>query len=463
MADFGSIGFGTLEPGNGNLEEQMSFSGVTQNTNGTATLTGIKNVLFLSPYTQTSGLAKTHAGSTTFIISNTSGFYDRFVAKDDDGTISETLTFTNPNYPRMDTDTPFPTDDEQLATKGYADSLTFSGAPNASTTQKGIVQLPTQAQVDAKTAVGSTGAFLALTPDKQRSTLYSDYVLDTGSPNVIVITPSPAISAYAAGQQFSFKLLNANTSPTVTINVNGLGAKNLQKLDGLTSLAASDMTAGEIIVVEYDGTNAQIISPLSGTVNAPGTPSQGETIYYNGSGYVRLPVGVSGQFLETQGSGANPKWNNAPAHQILDVSQPSFVLSTNSSPHIISSYSFPAIAANQTIWIRGAVLHNNGNAAGIGTTYIKMNGITIFSIGTSLANASIQHDIDVFVSVPTPASSQTYYGTITVDGSPYTTIRGIASADISSAFTFSVSAQSTTANSNNDTVTVQYLSAFILG
>ena len=45
MTDFGSVGFGTLEPGNGTLEEQISFTGATQNANGTATLTGIKSVL----------------------------------------------------------------------------------------------------------------------------------------------------------------------------------------------------------------------------------------------------------------------------------------------------------------------------------------------------------------------------------------------------------------------------------
>lgn len=81
MSDFGSIGFGTLDPGNGALEEQISFTGVVQNANGTATLSGVHSIAFLTPYTSTSGLAKTHAGSTTFVISNTSGFYNQLTAK----------------------------------------------------------------------------------------------------------------------------------------------------------------------------------------------------------------------------------------------------------------------------------------------------------------------------------------------------------------------------------------------
>ena len=94
MADFGSIGFGTISPGNGTLEEQISFAGITQNANGTATLTTVKSVMFKAPYTQSTGLSKTHAGSTPFVISNTAGFYDKLASKTDDETIAGIWTFT---------------------------------------------------------------------------------------------------------------------------------------------------------------------------------------------------------------------------------------------------------------------------------------------------------------------------------------------------------------------------------
>src|SRR5258708_431916 len=68
--DFGSIGYATIEPGNNNLEEQISFSGLTNNADGTTTLTGVHSVEFAEPYTSTSGLLKTHAGSTTLVITN---------------------------------------------------------------------------------------------------------------------------------------------------------------------------------------------------------------------------------------------------------------------------------------------------------------------------------------------------------------------------------------------------------
>ena len=94
MTDFGNKGFITLEPGNGAYEEQISFSGVTQNANGTATLTGVKSVIFIDPYTETSGLAKTHAGSTEAVISNTAGFYAELASKVNDETISGEWVFT---------------------------------------------------------------------------------------------------------------------------------------------------------------------------------------------------------------------------------------------------------------------------------------------------------------------------------------------------------------------------------
>lgn len=36
--------------------------------------------------------------------------------------------------------------------------------------------------------------------------------------------------------------------------------------------------------------------------------AQGDVLYRNASAWVRLPAGVSGQFLQTQGAGANPQW-----------------------------------------------------------------------------------------------------------------------------------------------------------
>ncbi len=260
MTDFGSVGFITLEPGNSTLEEQISFTGVTQNANGTATLTGVSTILMVHPYTATSGLAQTHAGSTTAVVSNTSGFYDRLTSKNDDETITGVWTFTNPNYPRMDTDSPDPTDNEQLVPKSYVDNVVVSGAPDANTTTKGLVEIATQAEEDAGTATGGTGASIVATPAITRSRLLSDYVLDTGTANNYAIAPNPTISAYANGQRFTFKVLNTNTG-TAIIAVNALAGTLIFKGDGTVGLAPGDFVAGQIVEIVKAPNGFQLETP----------------------------------------------------------------------------------------------------------------------------------------------------------------------------------------------------------
>lgn len=96
MSVFGAIGYGTLEPGAGELEEQISFTGLTNNANGTVTLTGVSSVGFTTPFTVTSGLTKSHAGSTTFVISNTSGFYTEYTSKRNNEVITNNWTVPDP-------------------------------------------------------------------------------------------------------------------------------------------------------------------------------------------------------------------------------------------------------------------------------------------------------------------------------------------------------------------------------
>src|ERR1035437_7401219 len=95
MAMAGDVLYGTLEPGNGSLEEKISCTGITQNVNGSATLTGVSSVGFIYPYTVTSGLLKTHAGATPFIISNTAGFYSELASTANDEVVTGLYNFAN--------------------------------------------------------------------------------------------------------------------------------------------------------------------------------------------------------------------------------------------------------------------------------------------------------------------------------------------------------------------------------
>lgn len=254
MADFGTKGYGTVEPGSSSQEEQISFSGLTNNSNGTVTLTGVKNVAFLSPYTETAGLSKSHAGATRFVISNTSGFYNDFANKDNDETINGEWTFVqSPQVP-----TPISSELTAAASVEYVNDVAISGAPNASTVAKGIVQLPTQAQVDARTATGSTGAALTPTPANLRTVLMHDYAASSAGTDTYAITLTPAVTAYTTGDIYIFKADVANTGGC-TLNVNGVGAKTITGFNGAT-LKDNDITANSVNIVVYTGTNMELVS-----------------------------------------------------------------------------------------------------------------------------------------------------------------------------------------------------------
>jgi len=94
MADFGDeIGFMTIEPET-NREENISFTGITQNLNGTATLTGVtRGLTFVSPSTIDVNLRQSHSGGSIIRVTNSTQFYENLANKYRDETIVNKWTF----------------------------------------------------------------------------------------------------------------------------------------------------------------------------------------------------------------------------------------------------------------------------------------------------------------------------------------------------------------------------------
>ena len=110
---------------------------------------------------------------------------------------------------------------------------------------------------------------------------YGYVASDTGSADAYAIAPSPAITAYAAGQRFAFIAANASTGAS-TVDVSGLGTKAIQYQ--AAALTGAEIKAGALIVVEYDGTQFQMISPsaLPASVVDDTTPQLGGFLDPNG-------------------------------------------------------------------------------------------------------------------------------------------------------------------------------------
>jgi len=84
-----------------------------------------------------------------------------------------------------------------------------------------------------------------------------------GSANAITLAPTPAITAYAAGQRFSFPAGAANTA-AVTIATNGLATRALQFADG-TAMVGGELFAGGLYDIEDTGTVYNLLNSAQGS------------------------------------------------------------------------------------------------------------------------------------------------------------------------------------------------------
>lgn len=168
MSMLGSIGYATIEPGT-SKEENISFTGITQNSNSTATLTGVsRGLAFTAPYAASTTLAYAHAGGTYIIFSNSAPFYSQFGILGNAQTWTGIDTFGSTTPPRYDyvgvqANGTYIATTSEFASVAYVNATALAGAPNGTTGVKGVYQTATGLQAASSTAIGSTGASLSLT------------------------------------------------------------------------------------------------------------------------------------------------------------------------------------------------------------------------------------------------------------------------------------------------------------
>jgi hypothetical protein len=142
---------------------------------------------------------------------------------------------------------------------------------NASETVAGKVEEGTQTETDDGDETGDTGAKIFATPKKIAKSIQDSkwsFAEDAEASDAYAITLSPAPTAYATGQRFTFTANTANTG-AATLNVNTLGSKAIKKNHD-QDLATGDIESGQVVEVVYDGTNMQMVSATAALV--PATP-----------------------------------------------------------------------------------------------------------------------------------------------------------------------------------------------
>jgi len=99
-----------------------------------------------------------------------------------------------------------------------------------------------------------------------------------GSANAITLTPNPAISAYLAGQRFSF-VAGATNTAAVTVATSGLATRNLTYADG-SALSGNEILSGGVYDIEDNGSRYNLLNSAQGSAILSWTP----TITFGGAG-----------------------------------------------------------------------------------------------------------------------------------------------------------------------------------
>lgn len=111
----------------------------------------------------------------------------------------------------------------------------------------------------------------------------SFYVAAAGSSSAYTASYANVSGPLAAGMRFTFLANHACTGAstlTVTLAGSAQSAKAIKKLDGATALASGDIANGQLVQVEYDGTNFQMFSQIG---NAPAAQTVYEKVVYMGA------------------------------------------------------------------------------------------------------------------------------------------------------------------------------------
>ena len=150
--------------------------------------------------------------------------------------------------------------------------------------------------------------------------------------DTITGTVTPSLTAYTAGQIFSFVAAGTNTT-AVTLNIDGVGVKAVTRA-GTTALAAGDILTGQVAIVEYDGTQFQLLDPnaftnlrVSGTLGVTGvTTHTGATtmsaaLTYGGVTLTNAVTGTGKMVLDTTPTIATPVLTNPTVTNYVETLQ----------------------------------------------------------------------------------------------------------------------------------------------
>jgi hypothetical protein len=279
----------------------------------------------------------------------------------------------------------------------------------------------------------------------------------TSGTNTYTVAPSPALSSYVDGSAVSIKIGTTNTGAS-TINVNGLGAKNILDSKG-NAMTAGKLRATSIYTLRYNGTDfilqgeggygnaasSDLLSgktastdvgditgtmPNNGAVNrTPSNVAQSIPAGYTSGGTVSAVVVPAANVLTgtTIAGTAGTMPNNGAVTITPSASNQAITLGYHNGSGVVNGVVVPTanVLTGTTIAGTAGTMPNNGSPTYTPSTVNQNIPAGYISGGTVLGDpdliaANILNGINIFGIVGTSAPRQFASGTTTSSASPMT-------------------------------------------
>lgn len=212
----------------------------------------------------------------------------------------DTLDGNNPL--KYDTD-PVINDVKQLATKKYIDELVLAGAPDASNSTKGIVEMSTTSEIDSGASAGETSAPLAITPAGLAGSKYNKFKSTPGATNKILTENEIYTDGISANQPLSNASIKFGETDATGKN-NKIYQSFIAGKDTIKSISIKKGNYPQIPInnadnLVYYGFNNVLTDSLgkSGTLTGAGSVSFVSDVYGNATSARRY--GASGYGKDT--------------------------------------------------------------------------------------------------------------------------------------------------------------------
>lgn len=285
MAAFGSKGYITLEPDTTN-EEAATFTGITANTNGTYTLTGVQTTLAQSPYTESSGLIRQHSGGTKVVITDNVAFWNTFTNKQNNEVITGLWTVpTGGTGAQIATATDIANAVSGIS--GTATNLVFGTVKLDVAAVSGPNPIAVGSNSPLVVPTGTSGGIIGFTSTTARSSsvLLTQHALIVGggagatpTPVASIGTTTTVLHGNASGDPtFSAVVLTTDVSGVLPVANGG----QVSYTNGLTTKNAADASTTQNIAHGLGRVPKKVRIKAITTVNTTtiGVPITAETVY----------------------------------------------------------------------------------------------------------------------------------------------------------------------------------------